>query len=56
METGIVEHNGLVGETESFGSAHQTSDIAAADVNIGNIVPSSRNSKANALNVQFRIF
>jgi len=56
METRIVEHNCLVGETESFRSADQASGIAAADVNIRNIVPSSRNPKANPLYVQFRIF
>jgi hypothetical protein len=56
METRIVEHNCLVGETESFRGAVQASGIAAADVNIRNIVPSSRNPKANPLNVQFRIF
>jgi hypothetical protein len=56
METRIVEHNCLVREIESLRGADQASGIAAADVNIRNIVPSSRNPQANPLNMQFRIF
>src|SRR5208283_4942384 len=55
MESGIVEHNCLVGEPQSLGRALEASPIPAANVGIGDIVASLRNSKAHALNVQFGV-
>ena len=55
VEPGIIKHHRLVYKPQRFRSALEASPVSPANVGIGDIVPSLRDAKTYALDVQLGI-
>jgi hypothetical protein len=55
LESGVVEYDGFIHDSQSVWSAHQASPVAAANIRIGNVMCSLRYPKADTFNVDFGI-
>jgi hypothetical protein len=55
VEPGIIQHNRLVYKPQRLRSPLEASPVSPANIGIGDIVPSLRNAKTYALDVQLGI-